>query len=73
MTVLLLLLGFVHVLLAQEPFQGLENTVGYIVIERGSKMENYVVTEEKDGSVKLIRTPKNPKDFLNKVDEGTKK
>ncbi len=68
-----LILAFASLLVAQEPFRSLENTVGYIVIQRGTQTENYIVTEEKDGSVKLVKTVKNPKEFLKKSDEGVKR
>lgn len=56
--------------LAQQPFQNLEGAVGYIVVERAGKVENYVVIEGKDGSVKTIKVDKNPAQFMRKVEES---
>ncbi len=67
------ILAFVSLSVAQEPFRSLENTVGYIIIQRGTQIENYIVTEEKDGSVRLVKTVRNPKEFLRKSDEAVKR
>ncbi|QID32494.1 hypothetical protein [Pampinifervens florentissimum] len=63
---LLTCFGFVF---AQQPFQNLEGAVGYIVIERQGKVENYIVVEEKDGSVRNIRVDRNPSQFMKKTEE----
>ncbi|MCX8164090.1 MAG: hypothetical protein N3D14_01690 [Aquificaceae bacterium] len=54
---------------SQQPFQSLEGAVGYIVVERGGKIENYVVIEEKGGSVKAVKVDKNPARFMRKTEE----
>ena len=56
-----------------EPFQSLEGTVGYIVIEKQGKVENYIVVEDKDGSVKTIKVDKKPSEFIKKTEEEGKK
>ncbi len=66
---LFLLSFFVGVSIAQEPFHSLEGAVGYIVVERGGRVENYVVVENKDGSVKAIRVDRNPSQFMKKTEE----
>jgi len=63
---LLTCFGFVF---AQQPFQSLEGAVGYIVIERQGRVENYIVVEEKDGSVRSIRVDRNPSQFMKKTEE----
>lgn len=68
-----LILFLVCISVAQEPFRSLENTVGYIIIQKGAQTESYIVTEEKDGSVRLVKTAKNPKEFLRKSEEGAKR
>lgn len=55
---------------SQTPFQNLEGAVGYIVIERNKRVENYVVIQGQDGSVKTIRVDKNPSQFLKKTEES---
>jgi len=39
------------------------------VIERQGKVENYIVVEEKDGSVRNIRVDRNPAQFMKKTEE----
>ncbi|MEZ0360826.1 MAG: hypothetical protein ABWK04_02850 [Hydrogenobacter sp.] len=58
---------------AQKPFESMEGAVGYIVIEKAGKTENYVVVEEKDGSVKTLKVNQNPSQFMKKSEEGGKK
>lgn len=55
--------------LAQQPFQSLEGVVGYVVIERGGKVENYLVVEQKEGSVRIIKIDKTPSRVLKKTEE----
>ena len=66
------LLSFVYTF-AREPFQSLEGVVGYIVLEKGGKVENYLVVEEKDGSVRVVKTEKSPNMFLRKTEDEGKK
>lgn len=66
----LLLVGISY---AQNAFQSLEGVVGYIVVEKGGKVESYLVIEDKGGSVKTIKTDKKPSDYLKRVEEGGKK
>lgn len=63
----------VGVSLSQQPFQSLEGVIGYIVIEKGGRIENYIVVEGKDGTVKTVRVDKKPSEFLKKTEEGGKK
>jgi len=58
---------------AKEPFSDLEGVVGYMVVEKNGKVENYMVVEEKGGGVKTIKINKNPKEFLKKTEDGTQK
>ncbi len=67
--VLFILLSSVCLSLAQDPFNSLEGAVGYIVVERGGRVENYVVVENKDSSVKAIRVDRNPAQFMKKTEE----
>jgi len=69
----LLLLALVGVAFSQKAFESLEGAVGYIVIEKNGRTENYIVVEEKDGKVKTIRVNQNPSQFLKKTEEGGKK
>ncbi|MGB9873971.1 MAG: hypothetical protein ACPLRS_03275 [Hydrogenobacter sp.] len=69
----LLLLALVSVSFSQKAFESMEGVVGYIVIEKHGKTENYVVVEEKDGKVKTIRVEQSPSQFLKKTEEGGKK
>ncbi|MFN3976444.1 MAG: hypothetical protein ACK4LT_05205 [Aquificaceae bacterium] len=61
---------FVGLSYAQNAFQSLEGVVGYIVVEKGGKVENYLVIEDKGGSVKTVKVDKKPSDFLKKTEEG---
>ncbi len=54
---------------AKEPFSDLEGVVGYMVVEKGGKVENYLVVEEKGGGVKAVKVDKNPKEFLKKAED----
>jgi len=38
---------------AKDPFTDLEGVVGYIVVEKKGKVENYMVVEEKGGALRL--------------------
>jgi hypothetical protein len=58
---------------AKEPFTDLEGVVGYMVVEKNGKIENYMVVEEKGGGVKTIKVNRNPKEFLKKAEDGTQK
>jgi hypothetical protein len=58
---------------AKEPFTDLEGVVGYMVVEKKGKVENYLVVEEKGGGVKTIKVNKNPKEFLKKTEDGTQR
>ncbi len=75
MSRILTILAFIGFSFGQQAFQSLEGAVGYIVIEKGGKLENYVVVSEKDGSVKTLKVDKNPSQLLKKVEdkEGGKK
>uniref|UniRef100_A0A7C5SXE1 Uncharacterized protein n=1 Tax=Thermocrinis ruber TaxID=75906 RepID=A0A7C5SXE1_9AQUI len=68
----LLLVVFLHSY-AKEPFTDLEGVVGYMVVEKNGKVENYMVVEEKGGGVKTIKVNRNPKEFLKKTEDGTQK
>jgi hypothetical protein len=58
---------------AKEPFTDLEGVVGYMVVEKKGKIENYIVVEEKGGGVKTIKVNRNPKEFLKKAEDGTQR
>jgi len=58
---------------AKDPFTDLEGVVGYIVVEKRGKVENYMVVEEKGGGVKTIKVNRNPKEFLKKTEDGTQR
>jgi hypothetical protein len=58
---------------AKEPFTDLEGVVGYMVVEKNGKVENYMVVEEKGGGVKTIKVNRNPREFLKKTEDGTQK
>jgi len=58
---------------AKEPFSDLEGVVGYMVVEKNGKVENYMVVEEKGGGVKTIKVNRNPKEFLKKTEDGAQK
>ena len=67
---ILLSLLLVSLSFSEDPFQNFEDTVGYLVIEKGGRIERYVVIQNKDGSVKTIKVDKNPSQFLRKVEES---
>ncbi|MEN3034345.1 MAG: hypothetical protein ABDH18_05080 [Aquificaceae bacterium] len=46
----------------------MEGLVGYIVLEKDGKVENYAVVEGKDGSVKTLKVDSKP--MLKKAEEG---
>jgi len=58
---------------ARNPFTDLEGVVGYIVVEKKGKVENYIVVEERGGGVKTIKVNRNPKEFLKKTEDDTQK
>jgi len=58
---------------AKEPFSDLEGVVGYMVVEKNGKVENYMVVEEKGGGIKTIKVNKNPKEFLKKTEDDAQK
>jgi hypothetical protein len=58
---------------AKEPFSDLEGVVGYMVVEKNGKVENYMVVEEKGGGIKTIKVNRNPKEFLKKTEDGAQK
>jgi len=58
---------------AKEPFSDLEGVVGYMVVEKNGKVENYMVVEEKGGGVKTIKVNRNPKEFLKKTEDDAQK
>jgi hypothetical protein len=55
---------------AKNPFTDLEGVVGYVVVEKRGKVENYIVVEEKGGGVKTVKVNRNPKEFLKKTEDG---
>lgn len=65
----LFLLLAVGTCFAQQPFQNVDGVVGYIVFEKGGKLENYLVVEGKDGSVRAVKVDKNPAQFIRKSEE----
>lgn len=69
----LLLLALVSISFSQKAFESMEGVVGYIIVEKHGKTENYVVVEEKDGKVKTIRVDQGPSQFLKKTEEGGKR
>jgi len=58
---------------AKNPFSDLEGLVGYMVVEKKGKVENYVVVEDKGGGVKTIKVNRNPREFLKKTEDGAQK
>lgn len=64
----LVILCFAYFVFAQQPFKSLEGLVGYIVLEKDGKVENYAVVEGKDGSVKTLKVDSKP--MLKKAEEG---
>ncbi|MFN3813422.1 MAG: hypothetical protein ACK4SM_02210 [Aquificaceae bacterium] len=66
----LLLVFLAGMSFSQTSFESMEGAVGYIVIEKSGKTENYVVVEEKDGSVKALKVEQNPANFMKKEEGG---
>jgi hypothetical protein len=58
---------------AKTPFSDLEGLVGYMVVEKKGKVENYLVVEDKGGGVKTIKVNRNPREFLKKTEDGAQK
>jgi len=58
---------------AKNPFSDLEGLVGYMVVEKKGKVENYVVVEDKGGGVKTIKVNRNPREFLKKTEDGAQR
>jgi len=73
MRAIIALLFALFIAYAREPFTDLEGVVGYIVVERKGKVENYLVVEGKDGGFRMVKVDKNPKQFLKKVDDESQK
>jgi len=73
MRAIIVLLFALFIAYAREPFTDLEGVVGYIVVERKGKVENYLVVEGKDGGFRMVKVDKNPKQFLKKVDDESQK
>ncbi len=51
---------------ARDPFLDQQDAVGYIVLEKGGKVERYIVVESREGTVKLIKTKYQPEKVLKK-------
>ena len=73
MKVLFLLLMVFLYSHARNPFSDLEGVVGYMVVEKRGKVENYLVVEDKGGGVKTIKVNRNPREFLKKTEDGTQR
>jgi hypothetical protein len=58
---------------AKTPFSDLEGLVGYMVVEKKGKVENYLVVEDKGGGVKTIKVNRNPREFLKKTEDGAQR
>jgi hypothetical protein len=58
---------------AKNPFSDLEGLVGYMVVEKRGKVENYLVVEDKGGGVKTIKVNRNPREFLKKTEDGVQR
>jgi len=58
---------------AKNPFSDLEGLVGYMVVEKKGKVENYIVVEDKGGGVKTIKVNRNPREFLKKTEDGAQR
>jgi hypothetical protein len=69
----LLLLAVFLYSYAKQPFADLEGVVGYMVVEKRGKVENYIVVEEKEGGVKTIKVNRNPKEFLKKTEDDVQR
>ncbi len=50
----------------RDPFLNQQDAVGYIILERGGKVERFRVLETKEGTVKLIKTKYEPEKVLKK-------
>ncbi len=70
MRLFLLMMGILISSLNADPFINMENAVGYIVIERNGKNENYIVFETGKGEVKLVKIGRNPSKVLEKERGG---
>jgi len=70
MKLLFLLLAVFLYSHAKNPFSDLEGVVGYMVVEKRGKVENYLVVEDKGGGVKTIKVNRNPREFLKKAEDG---
>ena len=73
MKLLFLLLAVFLYSHAKNPFSDLEGVVGYMVVEKRGKVENYLVVEDKGGGVKTIKVNRNPREFLKKTEDGTQR
>jgi hypothetical protein len=73
MKLLFLLLAVFLYSYAKNPFSDLEGLVGYMVVEKKGKVENYVVVEDKGGGVKTIKVNRNPREFLKKTEDGVQR
>jgi len=73
MKLLFLLLAVFLYSHAKNPFSDLEGVVGYMVVEKRGKVENYLVVEDKAGGVKTIKVNRNPREFLKKTEDGTQR
>ncbi len=58
---------------AKNPFSDLEGLVGYMVVEKRGRVENYLVVEDKAGGVKTIKVNRNPREFLKKTEDGAQR
>ncbi len=56
-----------------DPFVNMEDAVGYIIVERNGKSENYVVFETKDGEVELVKIGRDPSKVLEKEKGGKRR
>lgn len=54
----------------KDPFTNREDAVGYIVVDKDGEVSKYIVIEDKDGEVKLVKTKDEPKEILK---QGGKK
>ncbi len=61
---------FSSLLFAGDPFMNKEGAVGYIVVDQGGKTFRFIVVEDEQGRVKLIKTNYNPNEVLK---QGGKK
>jgi len=70
MKLLFLAVGLSISFLSADPFINMENAVGYIVIDKNGKSENYIVFETGKGEVKLVKIRRNPAKVLEKERGG---